>query len=110
MQRKKIGGSLKSKDYPDNGIIYPQRKWILLNYKKVTTESLWEDCLQQDFQRAAIVSVENNEEAVPEPSVAKISSFLSYYRQKLRGGVCVGQTSLQDIQRFEELNQYGEFI
>ena len=56
------------------------------------------------------MSAENNEEAVSEPSVAKISSFLSYHRQKLRGGVRVGQTSLQDIQRFDELNQYGEFI
>ena len=66
--------------------------------------------VQQEFQRAALVSAENNEEAVPEPSVAKISHFLSYHRQKLIGGVRVGQTSLQDIQRFEELNQYGEFI
>ena len=33
--------------------------------------------VQQEFQRAALVSAENNEEAVSEPSVAKISSFLS---------------------------------
>ena len=65
--------------------------------------------VQQEFQLAAHVSAEKNEEALAEPSVAKISSFLSYHRQKLRGGVRVGQTSLQDIQRFDELNQYGKF-
>ena len=66
--------------------------------------------VQQKFQCAALLSAENNKEAVREPSVPKISGFLRYHRQKLRGGVRVGQTSLQDIQRFEELNQYGEFI
>ena len=64
--------------------------------------------VQNEFKRMAVVNVAANVQVIAEPSVAKISSFLSYERKKRRGGVPVGRTTLQDLANFAATKQHGE--
>ena len=65
--------------------------------------------VQSEFKRIAITNAANNINIIPEPSVAKISSFLSYGRKKQRGGVPVGRTTLQDLANIAATRQPGEY-
>ena len=66
--------------------------------------------VQLEFGRTIALQREQNIPAVAKPSVARVSSFLSYKRRKDRGGVAVGKTSLQDIAAFGLANEYGELV
>ena len=66
--------------------------------------------VQLEFSRTAIRQREENIPAVAKPSVAQVSSFLSYKRRMDRGGVAVGKTTLQDIAAFGLANEYGELV
>ena len=50
----------------------------------------------------AVYSVANNLPVVPTPVITMVSSFLTYYRKKERGGNLVGGTSVEDIWAFGE--------
>ena len=57
------------------------------------------------------MAVQNLAEQLPvvsEPTRAAISSNLSYQHRKARNGVFVGQTSIQDVDAFAEMNKLGK--
>jgi hypothetical protein len=58
----------------------------------------------REFTRLAQVAAQAGAAVVPTPSRSSISSFCSYHRLQLRGGVPVGGVSLQDIIDFTEDN------
>ena len=64
--------------------------------------------VQNEFKRRAVANIADNIPAITEPSVAKISSYLSYQRKKLRGGVPVGRTTLEDLSNFAASKQHGK--
>ena len=66
--------------------------------------------VQKEFQRAAAANLVANVAVIAEPILTQISSFLSYERQKRRGGVSVGKATLEDLQSLADSLKYVEFF
>ena len=62
----------------------------------------------REFKRMSVQNLAEQLPVVPEPTRAAISSYLSYQHRKVRNGVFVGQTSIQDVDAFAELNKLGK--
>ena len=54
----------------------------------------------REFKRMSVQNLAEQLPVVPEPTRAAISSYLSYQHRKVRNGVFVGQTSIQDVDAF----------
>ena len=62
----------------------------------------------REFKRLAIQNLAEQLPVVPEPTRAAISSYLLYQHRKAMNGVFVGQTSIQDVDAFAEINKLGK--
>ena len=62
----------------------------------------------REFKRLAIQNSAEQLPVVPEPTRAVISSYLLYQHRKAMNGVFVGQTSIQDVDAFAEINKLGK--
>ena len=62
----------------------------------------------QEFKREATLNLGQQVPVVPEPTRSAIASYLSYKHKVARNGVDVGKTSVQDIDAFAALHQFGK--
>lgn len=62
----------------------------------------------REFERLARLQIAANLNVVPTPQTKMINSFLCYHRLQERGGIPVGQTSLQDLEAFADQRPFGE--
>jgi hypothetical protein len=62
----------------------------------------------REFERLARLQIAANLNVVPTPPTTMINSFLCYHRLQERGGIPVGQTSLEDLEAFANQRPFGE--
>ena len=61
-----------------------------------------------EFERLARLQIVANLQVVPTPQVKMINSYLCYHRLQERGGIPVGETTLQDLENFANQWPFGE--
>ena len=61
-----------------------------------------------DFERLARLQIVANLPVVPTPPATMINSYVCHYRHVERGLVPVGKTTLEDLEDFANLRQFGE--